>query len=155
LFLDQAIIEVKAGDGGPGASSFRRESFAPQGGPDGGDGGRGADVVLRADGAALHADGLPLPQKYKAESGGKGSGSQAPGSSGETLVLRVPLGTVVRDAETGEVLGEMMKDGRRGGGGARAGRADGGTRASPPPPTRRRAAPTPACPARSGALPWS
>jgi GTP-binding protein len=111
LFLDQAIIEVKAGDGGPGASSFRRETFVPRGGPDGGDGGRGADVVLQGDPQLSTLLDYRYRQNYKAESGGKGSGSQSTGKSGETLVLRVPLGTVIRDADTGEVLGEIMKAG--------------------------------------------
>ncbi|HEX5725522.1 MAG TPA: GTPase ObgE [Longimicrobiaceae bacterium] len=108
MFLDHAVIQVKAGDGGPGASSFRRETFVPRGGPDGGDGGRGADVVLRGDPQLATLLDYRYRQEYRAESGQKGSGSNSTGRSGETLVLRVPLGTVVRDEETGEALGEVL-----------------------------------------------
>lgn len=109
MFLDHAVIQVKAGDGGPGASSFRRETFVPRGGPDGGDGGRGADVVLRGDPQLSTLLDYRYRQQYKAESGGKGSGSNSTGKSGEPLVLRVPLGTLVRDEETGEVIGEILE----------------------------------------------
>jgi GTP-binding protein len=111
VFLDYAEIQVKAGDGGPGASSFRRESFAPQGGPDGGDGGRGGDVVLRADGQMSTLMDYRYRQSYAAPNGRKGEGSNCTGRSGEALVLRVPPGTVVRDVESGEVLGELVEDG--------------------------------------------
>ncbi|HEU0052192.1 MAG TPA: GTPase ObgE [Longimicrobium sp.] len=111
MFLDQATIEVKAGDGGPGASSFRRETFVPRGGPDGGDGGRGADVILRGDPQLSTLLDYRYRQNYKGESGGKGSGSQSTGKSGEALVLRVPLGTVIRDADTGDLIGEILQAG--------------------------------------------
>jgi GTP-binding protein len=112
VFLDQAVIQVKAGDGGPGASSFRRETFVPRGGPDGGDGGRGADVVLVGDPQLSTLMDYRYRQQYKAEDGKKGFGSQSTGKSGETLVLRVPLGTVVRDEETGDVVGEILDAGQ-------------------------------------------
>ena len=111
MFLDYAIINVKAGDGGPGASSFRRETFVPRGGPDGGDGGRGADVVLVGDRQLSTLLDYRYRQQYKAEDGQRGSGSTSTGRSGETLVLRVPLGTVVRDEESGEVVGEVLEEG--------------------------------------------
>ena len=75
MFLDYAEINVKAGDGGPGASSFRRESMTPRGGPDGGDGGRGADVILRADAQLTTLMDYRYRQQYKAENGAKGFGS--------------------------------------------------------------------------------
>ena len=112
VFLDYAEIQIKAGDGGPGASSFRRESFAPQGGPDGGDGGHGGDVVLRADGQLSTLMDYRYRQQYGAESGKRGAGSNSTGRSGEDLVLRVPPGTVVRDVESGEALGELVEDGQ-------------------------------------------
>ncbi|HEU4456761.1 MAG TPA: GTPase ObgE [Longimicrobium sp.] len=112
LFLDQAVIQVKAGDGGPGTSSFRRETFVPRGGPDGGDGGRGADVVLVGDPQLSTLMDYRYRQQYKAEDGKKGAGSQSTGKSGETLVLRVPLGTLIRDEETGDVLGEILDPGQ-------------------------------------------
>jgi GTP-binding protein len=111
VFLDYAEILIKAGDGGAGASSFRRESFAPRGGPDGGDGGRGGDVILRADGQLSTLMDFRYRQKYEAPSGRKGEGTNSTGRSGEDLVLRVPPGTLVRDLESGEVVGELITDG--------------------------------------------
>jgi GTP-binding protein len=111
VFLDYAEINVKAGHGGAGASSMRRESMTPRGGPDGGDGGRGADIILRADGQLTTLLDYRYRQQYKAESGQKGAGANCTGRSGEPLVLRVPPGTVIRDVETEEVLGELLEDG--------------------------------------------
>ena len=111
MFLDHAVIEIKAGDGGPGASSFRRETFVPRGGPDGGDGGKGADIVLRGDAQLSTLLDFRYRQSYRAEHGKKGAGSQSSGKSGETLVLRVPLGTVVYDADTEALIGEILRDG--------------------------------------------
>jgi GTP-binding protein len=112
VFLDYVEILVKAGDGGPGASSFRRESFAPRGGPNGGDGGRGGDVVLRADGQMTTLMDYRYRQKYAAPNGNKGEGTNSTGRSGEDLVLKVPPGTVVRDLDTDEVVGELVEDGQ-------------------------------------------
>jgi GTP-binding protein len=112
VFLDYAEIQVKAGDGGPGASSFRRESFAPRGGPDGGDGGRGGDVILRADGQMTTLMDYRYRQNYSAPNGRKGEGTNSTGRSGDDLVLRVPPGTEVRDVESGDVLGELIDDGQ-------------------------------------------
>jgi GTPase len=111
VFLDYAEIDVKAGDGGPGASSFRREAFIPRGGPDGGDGGRGGDVVLRADGQLSTLMDFRYRRHYRAPSGERGSGSTSTGRSGETLVLRVPPGTMVREVESGDVLGDLLEEG--------------------------------------------
>lgn len=111
MFLDYAEINVKAGDGGPGASSMRRESMTPRGGPDGGDGGRGADVILRSDAQLTTLMDYRYRQQYKAENGAKGFGSNSTGRSGDDLVLRLPPGTLVRDVETQEVLGELLGDG--------------------------------------------
>lgn len=111
MFLDYAEIEVKAGDGGPGASSFRRVAYIPKGGPDGGDGGRGGDVLLRADPQLSTLMDFRYRRQYKADSGGKGTGANCTGRSGETLVLRVPPGTLVRDVESGELIGELLEEG--------------------------------------------
>ena len=111
MFLDYAEINVKGGDGGAGASSFLRESFRPRGGPDGGDGGRGADVVLRADGQLTTLMDFRYRQQYRAENGQKGSGTNSTGRSGDHLVLRVPVGTVVRDVEADAPMGELLRDG--------------------------------------------
>ena len=108
MFLDHAVIEVKAGRGGEGAMSFRRESMVPHGGPDGGDGGKGGDVIFRADPQLTTLMDYRYRQHYSAESGRKGEGSNRSGRSGEDLVLRLPPGTVVKDADTGELLGELV-----------------------------------------------
>jgi GTPase len=124
MFLDQAQIEVKAGDGGNGIVAFRRETGVPHGGPSGGDGGKGGDVLVEADPQLTTLLDFRYRRHYKAERGQHGSGSNRTGRSGEDLVVRVPPGTVLRDAGTGEVLGELIDpDDRmvvaRGGGGGR------------------------------------
>lgn len=108
MFLDHAVIEIEAGRGGAGAVSFRRESYIPLGGPDGGDGGKGGDVILRADPQLTTLLDYRYRQHYRAEVGQDGQGQNKTGRSGEDLVLRVPPGTTVRDAETKELLGELM-----------------------------------------------
>ena len=111
MFLDHAVIEIKAGRGGEGVSSFRRESYEPMGGPDGGDGGKGGDVVLRVDTQLSTLMDYRYRQHYAAERGNKGEGGNRTGRSGEDLVLRVPPGTVVRNADTGETLAELVEPG--------------------------------------------
>jgi GTPase len=111
MFLDRAIIEVAAGRGGAGAVSFRRESYVPHGGPDGGDGGKGADVVIRVDRQLSTLLDYRYRQHYRAESGSHGQGQNRTGASGDDLVLRVPPGTAIRDADTGELLGELLEEG--------------------------------------------
>lgn len=110
MFLDHATIEVKAGAGGAGAVSFRRESYVPHGGPDGGNGGDGGDVVLKVDRQMSTLLDYRYRQHYKADSGGHGQGQNRTGRSGETLVLSVPPGTTVSDADTGEMLAELIDD---------------------------------------------
>ena len=97
--IDRAEIYVRAGDGGAGAVSFRREKFVPRGGPDGGDGGQGGSVVLVADPAVSTLSDLRYKRKYVAESGGAGGKAKRHGKSGANLVVRVPVGTVVRRVE--------------------------------------------------------
>lgn len=111
MFLDHAVIEIRAGRGGEGVSSFRRESYEPMGGPDGGDGGKGGDVVLRVDPQLSTLLDYRYRQHYAAERGQKGEGGNRTGRSGSDLVLRVPPGTVVRDADTGETLSELVEAG--------------------------------------------
>jgi GTPase len=124
VFLDHTVINVKAGDGGNGEVSFRRETGVPHGGPNGGDGGRGGDVVLYADSQLTTLLDFRYNQHYKAERGQHGMGYNRTGRSRDPLVLKVPPGTIVRDEETGDVLGELMADGQelvvvRGGRGGR------------------------------------
>jgi GTPase len=111
MFLDHAIIEVEAGNGGAGAVSFRRESYVPLGGPDGGDGGKGGDILITVDTQLSTLLDYRYRRTYRAEGGQDGHGRNKTGRSGEDLVLRVPPGTVVKDADTGEVLGELITDG--------------------------------------------
>ena len=111
MFIDRVTVRVEAGTGGSGASSFRREKFVPMGGPDGGDGGRGGDVVVRADRNLTTLLDFTYRDHWKAERGDHGSGSNKSGRSGESVTLPVPAGTIIRDASTGALLGEVLADG--------------------------------------------
>ena len=110
-FIDRVRIRIKAGDGGSGISSFRREKFVPMGGPDGGDGGRGGDVIVRADSNLATLLDYTYRDSWVAESGGHGSGNNKTGASGDDVTLPVPPGTIVRDADSGELLAEVLGDG--------------------------------------------
>lgn len=123
MFLDVLQITVAAGKGGDGAISFRREKFVPKGGPDGGDGGRGGSVYLRAKGSVDSLSELSK-RTYKAEDGEHGKGSGQHGRAGRDLYVEVPRGTRVFDADTGELLGDLTQEGEtllvaRGGEGGR------------------------------------
>src|SRR6476661_6623971 len=111
MFIDRVIVRVSAGDGGSGISSFRREKFAPLGGPDGGDGGKGGDVIVRADSNLSTLLDFTYRDSWSAASGDHGSGSNKTGASGEDIVLPVPPGTIVRDADSGEIVGEVLENG--------------------------------------------
>lgn len=111
-FVDQVRIEVKAGDGGAGAVAFRREKFAPKGGPSGGDGGRGGSVIFRADPMLTTLLDYRYQQHHRAPVGEGGKGSDCNGRDGEDLVLRVPVGTLFKDAESGEVLADLTAAGQ-------------------------------------------
>ena len=124
MFIDEARIYVEAGAGGEGMISFRREKYVPRGGPDGGDGGRGGDVTLEADGNLTTLQDYRYRSRYRAGRGGHGGGSNRAGAEGSSVVLRVPVGTVVWDAESGELLGDLAAPGQglcvaRGGRGGR------------------------------------
>lgn len=110
-FIDEAKIYVKAGDGGRGCISFRREKFVPRGGPDGGDGGRGGDVVIRASSSRRTLLDLRYQQHHVAKHGGHGEGGKRTGKDSPDVEILVPVGTVVRDAETGEILCDLAADG--------------------------------------------
>jgi GTPase len=112
-FIDEAKIEVHAGNGGNGAATFRREKYVPRGGPDGGDGGRGGSVWARADRNVNTLVDYRFARIHRAEHGGRGMGSDCNGRAGNDVELRVPVGTVIRDEGTGEVLADLAKDGER------------------------------------------
>ncbi len=111
MFFDEARIYVKAGDGGDGCVSFRREKYVPFGGPNGGNGGKGGDVILVADPHLNTLVGFRKRMHFKAQRGAHGRGKDQHGKSGADLRIPVPVGTVVRDAETGEVLADLVHPG--------------------------------------------
>ena len=108
-FLDQAKIYINAGDGGPGSSSFRREKFIEFGGPDGGDGGKGGNVVLEVDPNLATLIDLRYQKIYQAEHGKAGRSQQMTGKSGKNLVICLPPGTLVKDANSGELLVDLKQ----------------------------------------------
>jgi len=108
MFLDQVKILVRAGDGGDGAATFRREAHVPRGGPDGGDGGRGGSISLRVDPGQTTLGDYRQHRRFKAESGGRGSGAKRHGKAGGDLVLAVPPGTAVLDDASGELVADLV-----------------------------------------------
>jgi GTP-binding protein len=110
-FIDEAKIYVKAGDGGRGCVSFRREKFVPKGGPDGGDGGHGGNVVIRASASRRTLLDLKYRQHHVAKNGGHGEGSRRTGKDSLDVEIVVPVGTLVRDADTRELLCDLIADG--------------------------------------------
>lgn len=112
MFVDRVIVRIEAGTGGSGSTSFRREHRVPMGGPDGGDGGRGGDVLVRGDGNLATLLDYTYRDRWVAERGDHGSGSNKSGHSGADIVLPVPPGTLVKDADTGEIIVEILEDGQ-------------------------------------------
>lgn len=112
-FIDEAKIEVIAGKGGNGSASFRREKFVPKGGPDGGDGGKGGSIYAVADCNLNTLVEFRYTRTYRAQNGESGRGSDCYGKGGEDLILRVPVGTVFQDEETGEVIADLARDGQQ------------------------------------------
>lgn len=125
-FIDEVTVAIESGHGGPGAVSFRREAMTPRGGPDGGDGGKGGDVIFRTSPHLNSLVDFRRHKKYSAENGHPGTGSNCFGMNGQDLVMVVPQGTVIRNAENGEVLYDLtnineiviLKGGRGGKGNA-------------------------------------
>ncbi len=111
MFVDRAKITIKSGKGGNGAVSFRREPYVPQGGPDGGDGGRGGDVIIQADNNLRTLMDFRYKRKYEAENGEDGRKKKQFGKQGENLIIKVPPGTVVLDDATGFVMKDLVHDG--------------------------------------------
>ena len=150
MFVDEAKILVKAGDGGNGCVAFRREKFVPRGGPSGGDGGAGGSVWLEANSNDNTLLRYRFNREFRAERGRHGEGSNRTGQSGADLILMVPVGTVVADEVTGEQLADLTAAGQRCVV-ARGGAAAVATSISPSPGTRPRASSKRASPVRKGA----
>ena len=112
MFVDQVKITAKAGDGGNGAVSFHREKFVQNGGPDGGDGGNGGDIVLLADPNMHTLMDFRFRRKYTAENGGSGAAALCRGKNGQSLTIKVPVGTIVRSAKDGRVWADMHEAGQ-------------------------------------------
>ena len=113
MFIDQVSISVKAGDGGDGCCSFRREKYIPLGGPDGGDGGKGGDVILQVDNNLTTLIDLRYKKLYQAENGKPGKGREMTGRSGKALTISIPPGTLVKNEETGELLVDLKESGQK------------------------------------------
>ncbi|ANE22841.1 GTP-binding protein CgtA [Denitrobacterium detoxificans] len=116
MFIDKVHIHVKGGDGGAGCMSFRREAHVPKGGPDGGDGGHGGNVVIQADGSVSSLIDYRFKHHFKAQRGTHGKGSRMHGANGDDLILKVPMGTIVREydeetKEVGETIADLTHDG--------------------------------------------
>lgn len=112
MFIDYAEIEVAAGHGGSGQIAFRREKYVPKGGPSGGDGGRGGDVIIQAHHNLHTLLDFRYKKKYQAENGAKGESSLRDGRSGKNIIIQVPVGTVIKDSETEEILADLDSDGK-------------------------------------------
>ena len=113
MFLDVATIYIKAGNGGDGAVSWHREKYVAAGGPDGGDGGKGGDIYFEASAAMNSLAAFRYSQHFRAENGTNGSGRNCTGRAGKDLVVKVPCGTVVKDAESGGIIADVYKEGDR------------------------------------------
>ena len=112
-FIDEAKVYIKAGDGGNGVASFRREKYIPMGGPDGGDGGRGGSIYMLADRNLNTLVDYRYTRKFLAQRGENGRGSDCYGAAGEDIIMRVPVGTVVYDLNTEELLADLPQDGMK------------------------------------------
>ena len=113
MFVDYAKIIIQSGKGGDGAATFRREKYVAAGGPDGGDGGKGGDIYFEVDTDSNTLIDFRYTKRFKAQNGENGSGNRCFGKSGEDLTVKVPKGTIVKDAETGKVIVDMSEDGQR------------------------------------------
>ena len=112
-FIDEAKIKINAGHGGPGSVSFRREKFIPRGGPDGGDGGRGGDIIFVASIQLGTLQDFRFKRCYQAQNGLHGSGKNKTGHNGEDIEIKIPVGTIVKDSETDTILFDFAEDGQR------------------------------------------
>jgi len=112
LFLDQTKIFIKSGNGGSGAASFRREKYVPRGGPDGGDGGRGGDIIMAATQDLNTLSNFRYQQRFRAGHGESGSGANRFGKAGEDILIKVPVGTLIKNVDTGKIIADLNESGR-------------------------------------------
>ena len=112
MFIDFTEVELSAGNGGRGAVHFRREKFMPKGGPDGGDGGRGGHIIFKADSNLHTLQDVRYQRKYKAEDGSPGGGSRKTGKNGKDLTVSVPVGTLIKENESGEIIADLVDAGQ-------------------------------------------
>ena len=108
MFLDIATVFVKAGNGGDGVVSFHTEKYVAKGGPDGGDGGKGGDVIFKVDNNSSTLIDFRFAKHFRAENGGNGAGKNCKGKSGKDLIIKVPQGTVIRDKKSGKAIADMF-----------------------------------------------
>jgi len=113
MFVDKAEIILKAGNGGHGGMSFRREKYVPNGGPDGGNGGHGGNIVFMADNGFRTLMEFKYKRKHKAEHGENGTGGRSTGKTGEDLIIKVPVGTIIKDKETGRIICDLSEHGQK------------------------------------------
>lgn len=113
MFIDEADITLKAGDGGNGSPSFRREKFIPKGGPDGGDGGRGGHVIAQCDENISDLEKFRFTPSYSADNGGKGHGRNKTGENGKDVIVKFPPGTIIYNSQTGLITAELLKHGEK------------------------------------------
>ena len=112
-FVDYVRIFCRSGNGGAGSAHFRREKYLPKGGPDGGDGGKGGDIIMVGNSQLWTLLHLRFTRHLRAENGASGSGQRSTGASGKDILIEVPLGTMAKDQETGELLGEVTENGQK------------------------------------------
>ena len=153
-FIDTATIWLHAGKGGDGAVTFHREKFVAAGGPDGGDGGRGGDIIFVADDNLSTLMDFRYKRKYTAPDGENGRAKRMSGADGDDLVIRVPRGTVLKEAETDLVVADLTGSPNRWSW-PRVAAAAGATATLPPRPARSPSSPSPACPARICTSSWN
>ena len=111
MFIDYTEVELTAGTGGKGAVSFRREKYIPLGGPDGGDGGRGGHIIFIADSNLRTLQDIRYSRRYRAEHGNSGGGSRKTGRTGKDKIIKVPVGTLIKEKKTKEVIGDLTHSG--------------------------------------------
>jgi len=108
MFIDNAKITIKSGDGGNGVVSFRREKYVPKGGPNGGDGGKGGDVIFKADNSLATLIDFRYKRIYKAQNGAHGQGGDKTGKNGQDIIIKVPCGSIIKDVESGGILADLI-----------------------------------------------